>query len=275
MLDYFLPENADTNVVKLEVLDAAGKLVRTYTSKKDETFKPYPGGPPPPQQLPAMKGVNRFAWNFKTENVTPDIPNAFIYGDYTGQRMPPGKYKAKIIYKDAVAESEFDVIQDPNLKVSKADWDAQQQFIKQVTDEVSEMHKSILAMRKVKKQVELYNEMLKDVKGGQELIDNGKELIKKIDEWEGNVIETRQKNFQDVINFSSKLNVEMMSLKNLADTHDPRVTKGIKDRKADLDKEWMKYKAVYNNDLRKAIDNYSNLFKTKNLPAIIWEIGVQ
>jgi hypothetical protein len=89
------------------------------------------------------------------------------------------------------------------------------------------------------------------------------------------VIETRQKTFQDVINFSSKLNVEMMSLKNLADTHDPRVTKGIKDRKADLDKEWMKYKAVYNNDLRKAIDNYSNLFRTKNLPAIIWEIGVQ
>jgi photosystem II stability/assembly factor-like uncharacterized protein len=275
MLDYYLPENADTNVVKLEVLDAAGKLVRTYTSKKDETFKPYPGGPPPPQQLPGMKGVNRFAWNFKTENVTPDIPNAYVYGDYTGQRMPPGKYKAKISYKDAVAESEFDVIQDPNLKVSKSDWDAQQQFIKQVTDEVSEMHKSILAMRKVKKQVELYNEMLKDVKGGQELIDNGKELVKKIDEWEGNVIETRQKNFQDVINFSSKLNVEMMSLKNLADTHDPRVTKGIKDRKADLDKEWMKYKAVYNNDLRKAIDNFSNLFKTKNLPAIIWEMGVQ
>jgi hypothetical protein len=89
------------------------------------------------------------------------------------------------------------------------------------------------------------------------------------------VIETRQKTFQDVINFSSKLNVEMMSLKNLADTHDPRVTKGIKDRKADLDKEWMNYKAVYNNDLRKAIDNYSNLFRTKNLPAIIWEIGVQ
>lgn len=275
MLDYYLPENADTNVAKLEIMDAAGKLVRTYTSKKDETFKPYPGGPPPPQQLPAMKGVNRFAWNFKTENVTPDIPNAFIYGDYTGQRMPPGKYKAKISYKDAISETEFDVIQDPNLKVSKADWDAQQQFIKQVTEDVSEMHKSILAMRKVKKQVELYNEMLKDVKGGQELIDKGKELIKKIDEWEGNVIETRQKTFQDVINFSSKLNVEMMSLKNLADTHDPRVTKGIKDRKADLDKEWVKSKGIYDNDLRKAIDNYSNLFKTKNLPAIIWEIGVQ
>jgi hypothetical protein len=219
--------------------------------------------------------VNRFAWNFRTENISPDIPGAYVYGSYAGQRMPPGKYKAKVSFKGVVSETEFDVIQDPNLKVTAADWNAQQQFIKQVTGNVSEMHKSILAMRKVKKQVELYNEMLKDEKGNQELVDKGKELIKKIDDWEANVIETRQKNFQDVINFSSKLNVEMLSLKNLADQHDPRVTKGLIDRKTDLDKEWTKSKAVYDTDLRKSIDNYSTLFKSKNLPAIIWELGVQ
>ena len=275
MLDYYLPENADTNMVKLEILDANNLAVRTYTNKKDESFKPYPGGPQPSPQIPSAKGLNRFAWNFRTDNISPDIPGAFIYGSYTGQRLPPGTYKARISYMGFVSETDIDLIQDPNLKVTAADWVTQQQFLKQVTDNVSEMHKSILAMRKVKKQVELYNEMLKDVKGGQELIDNGKELIKKIDQWEANVIETRQKNFQDVINFSSKLNVEMLSLKNLADQHDPRVTKGLRDRKADLDKEWQQYKKVYDTDLRKAIDNYSTLFKNKNLPAIIWEIGVQ
>jgi hypothetical protein len=39
--------------------------------------------------------------------------------------------------------------------------------------------------------------------------------------------------------------------------------------------EWVKYKNVYDKDLRKAIDNYNALFKNKNLPAIIWELGVQ
>ena len=96
-----------------------------------------------------------------------------------------------------------------------------------------------------------------------------------IDEWEANLIETRQKNFQDVINFSSKLNVEFLYLKNLADAHDPKITQGLKDRNTDLDKEWVKYKNIYNKELRSAIDSYNSLFKNKNLPAIIWELGIQ
>jgi len=275
MLDYYFPENADTNLVKLEIMDANNKVVRTYTNKKDSLFKPYPGGPPPSQVIPAMKGLNRFAWNFKGENISPDIQGAYVYGDYTGYRLSPGKYKAKITYKDASSETEMNVIQDPSLKVTAADWNEQQKFLNNITSEVSEIHKSIIAMRKVKKQVETFNDLLKDVKDSKELVEKGKDLIKKIDEWEASLIETRQKNFQDVINFSSKLNVEFLYLKNLADAHDPRVTEGLKSRNADLDKEWVKYKNVYDKDLRKAIDNYNALFKNKNLPAIIWEIGVQ
>ena len=275
MLDYYFPENADTNLVKLEIMDATNKVVRTYTNKKDSLFKPYPGGPPPAQVIPAMKGINRFAWNFKGENISPDIQGAFVYGDYTGYRLPPGKYKARLNYKGISSETELNVIQDPALKVTAADWNEQQKFLSNISNEVSEIHKSIIAMRKVKKQVETYNELLKDVKDSKELIEKGKELIKKIDEWEANLIETRQKTFQDVINFSSKLNVEFLYLKNLADAHDPRITEGLKSRNADLDKEWVKYKNVYDKDLRKAIDNYNALFKNKNLPAIIWELGVQ
>lgn len=275
MLDYYFPENADTNMVKLEILDANNKVVRTYTNKRDSLFKPYPGGPPPAQVIPAMKGVNRFAWNFKGENISPDIQGAFVYGDYTGYRLPPGEYKARLNYKGTSSETEMSVIQDPGLKVTAADWNEQQKFLNNISNEVSEIHKSIIAMRKVKKQVETYNELLKDVKDSKELAEKGKELIKKVDEWEANLIQTRQKTFQDVINFSSKLNVEFLYLKNLADAHDPRVTDGLKARNTDLDKEWVKYKNVYDKDLRKAIDNYNSLFKSKNLPAIIWELGVQ
>jgi hypothetical protein len=72
-------------------------------------------------------------------------------GDYTGYRLPPGKYKAKITYKDASSEAEMNVIQDPALKVTAADWNEQQKFLNNISNEVSEIHKSIIAMRKVKK----------------------------------------------------------------------------------------------------------------------------
>ena len=275
ILDYYLPENADSIEVKLEIMDANNKVIRTYINKKDESYKPYPGGPPALQVIPAKKGVNRFAWNFRGENISPDIAGAFVYGDYRGFRLAPGMYKAKLSYKGNASETEMKVIQDPNLKVTAADWNEQQKFLHNISSEVSEIHKSINAMRKVKKQVEAYNELLKEVQDSKALADKGKELIKMIDEWEANLIETRQKNFQDVINFSSKLNVEFLYLKNLADAHDPKITQGLKDRNTDLDKEWVKYKNIYNKELRSAIDSYNSLFKNKNLPAIIWELGIQ
>ncbi|MGE5106172.1 MAG: VPS10 domain-containing protein [Sphingobacteriales bacterium] len=269
IVDYYLPEKADTNVLKLEILDAGNKVIRTYINKKDETYKSFPGGPSEPEVIPAGKGINRFAWDFCGEIISPVIQNAYVMGDYSGYRLAPGKYKARLSYKGLTSEADINLVQDPNLKVTAADWNEQQQFLSRVNNNISDIHKAIVAMRKVKQQVENYNELMKDDAENKEVLEKGKSLIKKMDDWESNLIETRQKNFQDVINFPSKLNVEFFNLKSLADVHDPRITKGLKDRLADLEKEWSKYKAIYETDLKKEVDDYNNLFKNKNLPAII------
>ncbi|NJK82816.1 MAG: hypothetical protein HC912_02405 [Saprospiraceae bacterium] len=46
IIDYFLPEKMDSMELKLDILDSNGELVRSYSSKKNESAKPYPGGPP-------------------------------------------------------------------------------------------------------------------------------------------------------------------------------------------------------------------------------------
>ncbi|MBI2729666.1 MAG: glycosyl hydrolase [Sphingobacteriales bacterium] len=269
ILDYYLPEKADTNLLKLEIINASGKIVKTFTNKKDDNYKPYPGGPAPATLIPAQKGLNRFAWDLNGEDITPDVPGAYVMGGYGGYAVAPGNYTVRLNYKGYSSETNATVLQDPALKVSAADWNEQQQFLSRITTNVSAIHTSINEMRKVKKQIEAYNELMKDATDNKDLIEKGKELIKKITAWESNLIETRQKNFQDVINFPSKLNVEFINLKGLADTHDPRITKGLKDRLNDLEKEWSGYKAVYENELKKAVEAYNNLFKSKNIPAII------
>ncbi|RTL55891.1 MAG: glycosyl hydrolase [Sphingobacteriales bacterium] len=269
ILDYYLPEKADTNLLKLEIMDANNKLVKTFTNKKDDNYKAYPGGPAPAKLIPAQKGLNRFAWDLNGEDIKPDVPGAYVMGGYSGYALAPGKYTIRLSYKGNSSEVSAEVLQDPALKVTMADWNEQQQFLASVSAEVSSIHTAINDMRKVKQQIETYNELMKDATDNKEVVEKGKEVIKKIDTWESNLIETRQKNFQDVINFPSKLNVDFVNLKGLADAHDPRITKGLKDRLADLEKQWNKYKAVYDNELRKAIDDYNALFKQKNLPAII------
>ena len=49
VFDYYLKQKADTNKVTLEIMDLAGKSIRKYSSKKDESFKPISRRTPPHQ----------------------------------------------------------------------------------------------------------------------------------------------------------------------------------------------------------------------------------
>ena len=268
LLDYYLKEKADTIKVTLDILDASGKIIRSYTNKKDENFKPYPGGPPAKQVIPADAGVNRFAWDFRTEALS-GVQGVFVYGDYQGYRVAPGKYKARITHKGQISETDLEIISDPKVTVTAAEWTAQQEFLKQAGDQFEDVHKSVNKMRQVKKQIETYNESLKDNADAKEIVNTGKELIKKIEKWEGNLIEPRSKNFQDVINFPNKLNSEFLQLRNVADTHDPRLTKGVQDRSRDVQADWGKYKQQMQILINSDINTYNKLFKDKNMPALI------
>ena len=269
VLSYFLPENADSNEVKLDILDATGKIIRSFTSKKDEAFKPYPGGPRPSPTLPAMKGLHRFAWDFRT-NGLPDIPGVYVYADYTGHRVAPGKYSARMAYKGQTSSVDFEIVPDPRLQTAPQDWAGQQQTIERVEAHIRDMHECVNALRKVKKQVDHLNESFKTAAGDGEkaMLANGEQLLKKITDWEANIVETRQRNFQDVINWPSKLNAEFFDLRGKLDVHDPRVTQGVRDRLRDLEAEWTRHKATWKKLIEEDVAGYNSLFREKNLPVL-------
>lgn len=270
ILSYYLPESADTSELKLDILNAAGVVIRSYSSKKDENFKPYPGGPRPQPVLPAGKGLHRFAWDFRTAGL-PDIPGVFVYADYNGHRVAPGRYRARLTYKGQSSETGFDITADPRLKVSEQAWNEQQQTIARVEGHIRDMHDCVNALRKVRKQVENLNEAMKNAGGENEkaMFATGEQLLKKIDAWEAEIVETRQRNFQDVINWPSKLNAEFFDLRGKLDVHDPRVTQGVRDRLADLENEWTKHRAAWKKLIDEDIAGYNRIFREKELPVLV------
>jgi hypothetical protein len=139
----------------------------------------------------------------------------------------------------------------------------------QLQSRIEEIHAAVNAMRNVKKQIEGYNEMLKEKADAKDVVNSGKELIKKIDQWESNIVQTKQKNFQDVINFPSKINTEYFAIRSVVDVHDPRVTQGARDRFADLEKQWSDYKAQMKNLIANEVASYNKMFKDKNIPALV------
>lgn len=269
LLDYFLPEDADTNEVRLHILDNSDKVIRSFTNIKNKDFKPFSGGPPAPSVLPAAKGINRFAWDFRSETL-PEIPNAFVYGDYTGYRLAPGIYQAKLSYKGQEVVSNFEIVQDPNLKeVSSKDWADQQAFIKDIESRIKDIHQSVNDIRKVKKQIVHFNELYKDQARYKDLFNAGKSLVEKIDQWESQLVQTKQSNFQDVINFPSMLNAQYFELKGFVDQHDPKVSQSARERLKDVDKQWTDYRAFIQSTLGKDINEYNELYRIQNVPALI------
>jgi hypothetical protein len=263
---YYLKEKADTAKLTMEILEMNGTLLRKNTNIKPENTKR--GNVPPSPLLPAEAGMNRFGWDYRNEPL-PDLTESFIYGDLEGHRVAPGHYKARLKFKNEISETEFDLIADPRLQVTAEDWKAQQQLLTQMEQAVKDMHNSITNMRKVKKQIEGYNDVLKNDPNAKDLINSGKEIIKKIDKWESNLIETRSKNFQDVINFRNRLNSEFLQVRSAVDAHDPRITQGVKDRLQDVQGEWDKSRKEMNTLIQTDIKQYNQLFKEKNVPAVV------
>ncbi|WP_277479149.1 VPS10 domain-containing protein [Catalinimonas alkaloidigena] len=272
IVDYYLQEEvADSVMLTLEVLDKSGEVIRTMDNQKQEDFQPYPGGPGPKQPIPAKAGVNRFAWDFRKDDI-PNVPKVFVMGDYRGHLVAPGAYQIRLTLGEESQIVSCTILPDPRLNVTAADFASQQQMLNAIEENVISIHESVNAMRKVKEQVKSLTVLLKAYEGTAALLDSGKSLITNIEAWEENLIQPRQKTFQDVINFPNQLNAELLNLRSRIDEHDPRVTEGAHQRLNDLIAEWNEHQQA----LRKIIDvelaTFNEMYKQQNIPAIILEM---
>jgi hypothetical protein len=219
--------------------------------------------------LSAVKGHNRFLWNFRHENIVPDVKNVYVYGSYNGYAVPPGNYKAELNFNGTISETTFVVLPNPNISANDNDWNEQQQILSTIVSSISEMHQQVNDLRKVKKQLSHHTEIFKGVKSAENILGEAKKLIKDIDTWESTIVEGRIQNGQDVINWPSKLNVEFFNIKGLADAPDPKITQGIKNRLADLQSQWNAEK-IKLTSIKKSIAAYNALYKSQQLEAIMY-----
>lgn len=265
--DYYLPKKLDSTELKLEVL-SGGKVIRTYTSQAPKDFKSWPGGPSKPQVLPTAKGYNRFTWDFYRE-ASPAIDNVFGYDGYGSSRVAPGNYTLRLSMEDETVETNAVVLADPLIDASPADYAEQQSYLAQIDETLVSMHKAVNQMRTAKSQLKKYKELLQDNESAKELLEKGDALLERIDTWEENLIQPKQKTFQDVVNFSSKLNADFMHLRGFIDVAEPKVTEGAKELFTNNMAEWNTFEKEKNAIVGNGMKEYNDMFKALDIPAII------
>ncbi|NNL07952.1 MAG: glycosyl hydrolase, partial [Croceitalea sp.] len=265
--DYFLPKDVDSLNLKLEVLQN-GKVIRTITNQKPKDFKSWPGGPPKPVALTSKKGFNRFTWDFAKEGIVP-IDKVFVFGNYNGSSVAPGTYVLRLSLENEQVETEAVVLPNPKINASQADYEEQQSVLNTIESTLKNMHEAVNQMRLAKSQLETYAKWLKDKEEAKELLAKGEALVKRIVQWEENLIQPKQKTFQDVINFNNKLNADLMHLKGFVDVAEPQVTQGAKERLQDLLADWKVYQDEKNTIVGSEMATYNAMYANLNLPAII------
>lgn len=265
--DYYLDKKPDSLELKLEVLKGS-KVIRTYTNKAPKGFKSWPGGPSRPAILPSKKGYNRFTWNFQREAI-PSIDKVFVFGGHSGSSVAPGEYTLRMSLGQETVKTKATILANPAVQSSPSDFVEQQEILVNIENTLRDMHESVNQMRSAKSQLNNYAKLLKGNEDAKALLEKGKELQKRINSWEENLIQAKQKTFQDVINFNNKLNAQLIQLKGYIDQADPKVTKGAKERYSDLMKDWEVYKTERDAIINTEMKAYNNLYRSLDIPALI------
>jgi hypothetical protein len=250
VLNWYLKDTlAKGEVLKLEILDESGGVIRTYTNQKDPNHQSYPGGPSAPEVIPSEKGINRFAWDFRT-NPLSGVNGVYVYGSYAGRQVAPGAYKARLTLGERSVEQSIQLLPDPRVNIPEADWKEQQQMLVDITNQIEEIHQTVEKVGQLKLRIE-------------------DDLLEKLNTWEADIIEKRTKNGQDVINWPSQLNVEFFNLKGGVDGHFPKVTEGVKNRFKDLSERWEQEKTALASIMNQEVKAFNELFDELNISALM------
>ena len=268
--DYYLTEVTDSLDLKLEVI-RNGQTLRTISNKTQKGFKSWVGGPAKPAVLPAKKGYNRFTWDFRRDAL-PAVDKVFVFGNLQGSNVGPGIYTLRMTLNEKeVSAVDITIRPNPNIRTKPIDFVEQQRMLESIEAMLKDMHESVNSMRSVKSQLDHYGTLLEDNENAKDLLEKGKSLHKRITAWEENLIQTKQKTFQDVINFNNKLNSEVLFLKDFIDGPFPKVTQGAKNRFIDIKKDWSTYTVERDAIITTEMMAYNAMYKQLNLPALIME----
>ena len=208
------PENA-----MLEILDESGNVVRTYESVDEPTDSTVERDRWASPAMPVEVGLNFVQWNLQTTPAE-TFPGMILWGVRTmAPVVPPGHYSVRLIADGQTRTAPLTVRRNPWITdVSEADMQAQYGFGLRIRDKVNEANAAIIAIRRVKAQLE---DRL-DKSDDSRLAEVGEVLTTNASDVEANIYQVRNRSGQDPLNFPIKVNNRLANLLSMSESGDGR-----------------------------------------------------
>lgn len=241
-VNFYIKEKGEKDVVSLSFHDSTGKHIQTYSTKPNKEKKE--------ARLRIKDGNNIFYWNMMYPGAERVQGMILWWASLSGPMALPGDYKVTLNVGDVSNSQNFSILKNPVSETSLADTKAQFDFINDINAKVTEIHKALKNVKKVRAQVKTLKKSIKDKKKHKELLDFANALVKDMTKVEETLYQTKSRSNQDPLNFPIRLNNKLAHLNSLTRIGSYGPTQQAIDFKneitKEIDKELAKLYAMFN-----------------------------
>jgi len=204
---YVVKDFHKKDTVSLTFYDAQKNVIQTYSNHPNKKKKE--------QNLKLKKGSNVFYWNMAYPSAERVKGMILWWASLSGPIALPGNYTVELTANKTTKASSFDILKNPVSETSLADMKLQFNFIMEIRDKMTEIHKALKNVTKIKKQIGALKGSIADKKKHKDLIDFANKLSKKLTKIETTLYQTKSKSNQDPLNFPIRLNNKLGHLNSL------------------------------------------------------------
>jgi hypothetical protein len=206
---------------EIDVLDAAGAVVRTFRSPA----------------VPAEKGVNRFEWDLRYPDARGLPGRTYLMGgSLRGPVAVPGSYRARLrVGEQAWTTPSFEVRMDPRSKATAEELQEQFDLLLRIRDRLSEVHDAVASAENVKRDLERLERRGQESPAHADVGQRAKEIRGKLQEVLDALYEPRFIGIDDqLLLFPIKLNARLASLGGVVASAEGKPTEGAREVFRDL-----------------------------------------
>lgn len=274
---YYALKQKPKDSATLEILDAAGQVIRGFDSKDDEEA-PAEDLPDAAQDhekkvvLSVKPGINRFVWNLRHQG-TRLIKNAKHDGGepQTGPLVVPGTYTLRLTIDGKALTMSLEVKPDPRVTLTGAELAAQVKATLGVREDINRLVDTVERLKALRAQLTTRAELLKDNAAAAPLVKQSKELLARLDALESKLHNPRAEVSYDILAMKggSQLYSRLITIYEWMHDSDGPITQGMKEVHAEeiahmkrLDEEWRKL-------LQDDVKPLNDLAKKLDVPGVI------
>jgi hypothetical protein len=249
---------APNQLVTMEFVDPAGKVIRSFTSTQDpqaardslrqaaradslkkagarpdssqrseargeETADDGPRRTPLPPRVANKAGLNTFSWNLRYPDASTFRNMIMWAAGSQGAVAVPGTYTVRMKVNGVTQSQTFRVVKDPRSKATQAELEQQFAFLLKVQAEANKANDAVKLVRNIRSQVADRIAKLPEAKR-ESFRASSNALLATLTSAEESIYQTKNRSGQDPLNYPIRLNNKIAALAGVAASTDARPT---------------------------------------------------